>query len=71
MFLVFVALLQHGLVSGLPVCIVGGGIGGASTAFFLSKDKVSDILLVERSSRLGGRFRSAKTTDSFVSSSVS
>ncbi len=45
--------------SNLPVCIVGGGIAGASTAYFLHESGVADVLLVERESRLGGRLLSA------------
>jgi protoporphyrinogen oxidase len=44
--------------NNLPVCIVGGGIAGASTAYFLHESDVADVLLVERGGRLGGRLLS-------------
>ncbi len=39
-----------------PVCVVGGGIAGASCAFFLSQqENPLPVVIVERNNRLGGR----------------
>ncbi|WP_143301965.1 FAD-dependent oxidoreductase, partial [Candidatus Entotheonella palauensis] len=35
------------------IVIVGGGIAGASLAYFLSRRGVSDVILLERESTLG------------------
>jgi prenylcysteine oxidase/farnesylcysteine lyase len=42
------------------VAIIGGGIGGASTAYYLSKNKDFQIDLYEKSNRVGGRVYAEK-----------
>jgi prenylcysteine oxidase/farnesylcysteine lyase len=42
------------------VAIIGSGVGGSSTAYFLKKLKEVDITVFERNDRIGGRIRSLK-----------
>lgn len=51
------------------VCVLGGGISGLATAYYLStlgKEAVKKVLLIERSGRLGGWIRSTALPDGTV-----
>jgi oxygen-dependent protoporphyrinogen oxidase len=48
-------------INSLPVAIVGGGIAGLSTAWYLQKANVPYVLL-ERGERWGGKLRSEQVT---------
>lgn len=57
--LIWSLILMAPYVSGTKVCIIGAGIGGAATAFFLAKQPSAvEVVVVERSARVGGRLKS-------------
>lgn len=50
----------------MKVVILGGGIGGLSTAYYLQKLTQHKIIVVEASNRLGGWIRSHKLPDGLI-----